>query len=172
MLNRFKHKWEITHNWQLIYPFLGLIGAAFSSYLIAKRILKSFDFQNTSLKWGALLVIGLAIMYLIIRISLWCFKKLENRWKVDFRWEFIAIFLVFAVTGSSAGRLSNPFMELIDLPREVTNGWIYWPIRILLIFPVYQVLLVIFGWLFGKYRFFRDFAIKMLSRMGLGSLFR
>lgn len=171
MLNRFKNTWEITHNWQLIYPFLGILASGFSGYLIAKGILKSINFQNTALKWSVLMLVSLTITYLIIHISLWCFKKLEHRWKVNFRWEFIAIFLVFAVTGSTAGKISDPFMNLVGLAKETTSGWLYWPVRILLIFPIYQVLLVIFGWLFGKYRFFRDFAIKMTSRMGLRFLF-
>jgi len=172
VIKSFKNTWEISHNWQLIYPFLGILASGFSGYLIAKGVIKSINFQNTLLKWSVLAFVSLVITYLIIRLSLWCFKKLEHRWKVDFRWEFIAIFLVFAVTGSTAGKISNPFMNLIGLAKETTNGWIYWPVRILLIFPFYQVLLVIFGWLFGKYQFFRDFAVKMVSRLGFAFLFK
>ena len=117
-------------------------------------------------------VLALLLGYLFIKISLWCFKKLENKWTVTYRWEFIAIFLCFAVTGSSAGRLSDPLMALIGLSKESTNGWLYWPVRILLIFPIYQVLLVIFGWIFGQYVFFKDFAKKMMSRIGLGFLIK
>ena len=91
---------------------------------------------------------------------------------MTYRWEYIAIFLVFAVTGSTAGKISDPVMEWIGLARASISGWLYWPVRIVLIFPLYQVLLVIFGWLFGKYHFFRDFAIKMTSRMGFGFLFK
>ena len=62
-------------------------------------------------------------------------------------------------------------MDLIGLGKDITSGWIYWPVRILLIFPIYQVLLVIFGWIFGQYTFFKAFATKMVSRLGLGFLF-
>lgn len=172
MITSFKKRWEISHNWQLIYPILGIIAAAFSAYLIAKAILKNQFTDNRTVYYVTLLVMGICLYYLIIGISLWCFKKLKNKWKVNYRWEYIAIFLVFAVTGSSAGRISDPFMEIIGLSKETTNGWLYWPVRILLIFPVYQVLLVLFGWIFGQYRFFLDFAIKMASRMGFGFLFR
>jgi hypothetical protein len=40
-----------------------------------------------------------------------------------------------------------------------------------LIFPIYQVLLVFFGFIFGQFKFFWNFEKKMLSRMGLGFLF-
>ena len=42
---------------------------------------------------------------------------------------------------------------------------------ILLIFPVYQILLVAFGWLFGQFKFFWNMEKKMLRRLGLGFLF-
>ena len=169
-MENFKKRWEISKNWQLIHPILGLLASLLCGYLIAKSMLTSYthsEFYYLSL--GFLTVLGTIA---IIKISLWCFKKLKHRWKVDARWEFIAIFLCFAVTGSTAGRLSNPLMELIGLARETTNGWLYWPLRIVLIFPIYQVILVAYGWLFGQSKFFTPFAKKMASRMGFGFLFR
>ena len=172
MIQDFKKRWEITKNWQLIHPFLGMIATFFSAYLIAKGIVKAIAFQNENYTRIATVLITLAVGYLIIKVTLWLFKKLYKRWGVTQRWQLIAMFLVFAVTGSSAGKLSDPCMELVGLAKETTNGWVYWPVRILLIFPVYQVLLVIFGWIFGQYAFFKDFAIKMASKMGFGFLFK
>jgi hypothetical protein len=50
----------------------------------------------------------------------------------------------------------------------------YWftPIRLILIFPIYQVLLVVIGFLFGQFKFFWAFEKKMLKRMGLGFFFK
>ncbi len=171
-MQKFKNKWEITKNWQLIHPILGMLATIFSAYLIARTVsLKIADYG--SLVYGVILAMLLLIIsFLILKISFWCFKKLENKWKVSYRWEYIAIFLCFAVTGSTAGRISDPIMGIIGLTKNTTSGWLYWPVRILLIFPVYQVLLVIFGWIFGQYKFFKQFAIKMVSRMGLGFIFK
>lgn len=171
-MKNFKSRWEITKNWQLIHPFLGIVASFVCGYVVSKRISAIIPTNTETQEIGILALLSLLLAYLFIKISLWCFKKLENRWKVTYRWEFIAIFLCFAVTGSSAGRLSNPLMSLIGLSAETTNGWLYWPVRILLIFPIYQVLLVIFGWLFGQYSFFTAFARKMMSRMGLGFLIK
>lgn len=170
-MENFKKRWEITKNWQLIYPFLGLIASFFCGYLISKGIVKLFTTPETTGHFMALAIGTLIVSMVIIKVTLWLFTKLYKRWGVTYRWELIAMFLVFAVTGSTAGKISDPIMELIGMSREVTSGWLYWPVRILLIFPIYQVLLVIFGWIFGQYAFFKSFAIKMVSRMGLGFLF-
>jgi len=163
----FKKRWGITKKWQLIHPFLGIVATLVSAYLIAKPIANKFTDYGTTAYGLVTIALIILLSFLIIRFSLWCFKKLENKWKVTSRWEYIAIFLCFAVTGSTAGRLSDPLMHFIGLSKDAVSGWLYWPVRILLIFPIYQVLLVIFGWCFGQYTFFLTFARKMLSRMGL-----
>lgn len=169
-MQNFKIRWGITQNWQLIHPILGIIASIASGFLIAKRITTLFYVNGGLIETVFLFLLTIIATYAIIRVSLWLFKKLENRWKVQFRWEYIAIFLCFATTGSSAGRLSNPIMDFIGLSKDLTSSWLYWPVRILLIFPIYQVLLVIFGWIFGQYTFFKAFAQKMMSRIGLGFL--
>ena len=39
--------------------------------------------------------------------------------------------------------------------------------RITIIFPIYQILILIVGFLFGQFKFFWDFEKKMLFRLGL-----
>ncbi|MDT0539608.1 DUF6787 family protein [Croceitalea sp. P059] len=99
-------------------------------------------------------------------------EKLKKRWGIDSNFQIIIIFIVFAITGSASAKLAAPLTELIGLKRELVSGWIYWPIRIILIFPIYQVLLVFIGWLFGQYKFFWAFEKKMLKRLGLGFIFK
>lgn len=98
-------------------------------------------------------------------------KKLKERWGVTTNGQLFIIFLVFAITGSSAAKLAAPITEFLEIKKEM--GWyIYWPFRILIIFPAYQVLLVFFGWVFGQFEFFWGFEKKMLRRMGLGFLLK
>lgn len=170
-MEKFKKRWEITKNWQFIHVILSLIITFFSSYLLGRNISRKIVSEESTLYTLILVITSILFSFLIIKITLWLFTKLYKRWGVTYRWELIAIFLVFAVTGSSAGRLSDPLMEIIGLDKEIVSGWIYWPVRILLIFPIYQVLLVILGWIFGQYNFFKLFAKKMVSRMGFGFLF-
>lgn len=98
-------------------------------------------------------------------------KKLKERWELKSNWQLCVVFLVFAITGSSAAKLAGPVTDFFEITKEM--GWyIYWPFRILIIFPVYQVLLVFFGWVFGEFEFFWGFEKKMLRSMGLGFLLK
>ncbi|MCW5516671.1 DUF6787 family protein [Muriicola sp. Z0-33] len=103
--------------------------------------------------------------------------KLKSRWGIESTFQLIIIFVVFAITGSSSVYVARPFLEWIGFDRSIFpdswwSGWIYWTIRLLIIFPIYQVLLVVFGWVFGQFRFFWNFEKKMLQRMGLGFLLK
>lgn len=98
-------------------------------------------------------------------------KKLMKRWGLTSNWQVVVIFIVFAITGSTAAKMAGPITETLGITTELGKG-IYWTIRILIIFPVYQVLLVFFGWLFGEFTFFWNFEKKMLRRMGLGFLLK
>ncbi len=98
-------------------------------------------------------------------------EKLKERWGISSNFQVVVILVVFAVTGSSAAKLAAPLTSFLGLDPDNVSGWIYWPVRVLLIFPIYQVLLVAFGWLFGQFRFFWNFEKKMLKRIGLGFLF-
>ena len=166
-MTSFKQRWEITKNWQLIFPFLGVLGLLFSGYALGMVIIKPFftDYSSTPFILS-IFGITLILAFVFLKITLWLFNKLENRWEVSYRWELIAIFLVFAVTGSSAARLSDPIMNLIGLDRGTINDGLFWTLRILIVFPIYQLLLVGFGWLFGQFNFFWKFEKKMLSRLG------
>jgi len=97
-------------------------------------------------------------------------KKLKQRWNIQSNSQLFIIFLVFAITGSTAAKLAAPVTDLFGIEKEM--GWyIYWPFRILIILPIYKVLLVLFGWIFGEFAFFWNFVKKMLRGMGLGFLF-
>ncbi|MDY8135604.1 DUF6787 family protein [Aquimarina sp. 2201CG5-10] len=172
-MQKFKDRWEINADWQLIFPLLGLVSLLFSGYLIGKYILKKTGIAETDTFYiGLVSALTILLSTFLLFITLKLFSKLETKWKVNYRWELIAIFIAFAVTGSTAARISDPIISFLGFTRETTNGWIYWPIRILLIFPVYQVLLLIVGWIFGQFKFFWNFEKKMLSRMGFARFFK
>lgn len=96
-------------------------------------------------------------------------KKLKERWNITSNWQLTIILIVFALTGSSSAKFAEPLTDAVGVTRDM-GGFIYWTVRIFIIFPVYQVLLVFMGWLFGEYEFFWAFEKKMLQRLGLGFL--
>ncbi|WP_396194274.1 DUF6787 family protein [Flavobacterium sp.] len=95
----------------------------------------------------------------------------KERWNIKSNGQVFVILVVFAVTGSTSAYLSRPVLELFGIVKGDVSNWIYYPLYIILIFPIYQVLLVSFGFIFGQFTFFWAFEKKMLKSMGLGFLF-
>lgn len=93
-------------------------------------------------------------------------NKLKQRWGIESNVQVVLILIVFALTGSSSAKLAGPLCDFLGIYEESSPWFVYWFLRIVLIFPIYQVLLVSFGWLFGQFTFFWQFEKKMLSRMG------
>ncbi len=100
-------------------------------------------------------------------------EKLKQRWGLTSNWQVLAIILVFSLNGSFATWVAKPVTEFFGLSSETTEPYIlYLTLRILLIFPIYQITLPIVGWFFGQFKFFWNFEKKMIKRLGLGKLFR
>ena len=93
-------------------------------------------------------------------------KKLKAKWGIDSNLQLVIILIVFSVTGSIAVAIAKPLLNIVGANADVMSLWIYVPIRIFIIFPSYQVLIVIIGALFGQFQFFWNFEKKMLARLG------
>ncbi len=98
-------------------------------------------------------------------------EKFKQRWGITSNFQVGVILLVFALTGSTAAYLSKPILGWMGIHKSEMSGWIYYPLYIVLIFPVYKVLLIFYGTLFGQFAFFFAFLKKMLGGMGLGFIF-
>ena len=96
-------------------------------------------------------------------------KKLKEKWGITSDFQLVIILIVFSVTGSIAVWIAKPILDLVGLDKSAVSPWIFWPIRISIIFPIYQVLIVIIGALFGQFKFFWNFEKKMLVRLGFKS---
>ena len=160
-LKKFKDSWEITANWQLIFPIVGILVLGYSAYKISKTIAVDFGVI-------ALISITFLIFFLLLKLTLFLFKKLEKKWVLDARWEMIRVFMVFAITGSSSMLIGRPIIKWFGITKENLNIVVYWVLFIIIGLIFYQILLVFFGWLFGQHHFFWNFEKKMLKRFGLG----
>ena len=94
------------------------------------------------------------------------FQKLKLKWNIQSNFQLFVILFVFAITGSSSLVVADPILAYFNITGETLNPWIYKPLRLILIFPVYQILILIFGALFGQFQFFWKFEKKILARMG------
>lgn len=89
--------------------------------------------------------------------------KLKTRWKLQSAWQVILVLIVFACTGFSVMFLKAPIKSFFIEEGE-SNFWFslfYW----ILIFPVYNVILLFYGFLFGQFQFFWQFEKRMWKRM-------
>ncbi|MFV5702061.1 DUF6787 family protein [Flavobacterium sp. XS2P12] len=98
-------------------------------------------------------------------------SDLKKRWGIETNFQLTIIFIVFAITGSASAWLSKPFCFWLGITKSDLGYWLT-PVRLVLIFPIYQVLLVLIGFIFGQFKFFWAFEKKMLKRMGFGFLFK
>jgi hypothetical protein len=91
-------------------------------------------------------------------------ERLKERWNVKSGLDVVLILLVFACTGFSILYIKRALFGLVGINSE-TAAWIRWSLNIIVILPLYQVVLLAWGWLFGKFSFFLEFEKRMFSRI-------
>ncbi|WP_223551827.1 DUF6787 family protein [Aestuariivivens sp. NBU2969] len=162
-MEKLKSRWDINKNWQFVFLLLGIVGLGYSSYKLSLLLIKD---QHI----GFVILLSLFFFFILLKIVLKLFDRLQKKWKVNYRWELINIFFVFAITGSSSVYVGRPIIKLLGITKENLPAFAYWTLYILIGFIFYQVLLVLIGWLFGQYQFFWNFEKKMLRRIGFKRL--
>lgn len=91
---------------------------------------------------------------------------LQEKWGLTSIWQVVVILFVFALTGTSSLKVGAPVLDFFGVHADTMNPWLYWPLRLLIVFPIYQVLLLIFGGLLGQFKFFWNIEKKMFKKMG------
>ena len=94
-------------------------------------------------------------------------QKLKERWGISSNFQLIIIFVVFGITGSMSVKLGQPLLDYLAITPQKMGGFLYYTLRIILIFPLYQILLLFFGTVFFQFRFFWEFEKKMLRKLKL-----
>ena len=93
-------------------------------------------------------------------------SKLIKIFKVKDYNQLIIIFIVFGITGSLSVVLGK-YVLINIFGESFLNNDFYWFLRLILIFPIYQILLIIVGALFGQFRYFWEIEKKILIKMKL-----
>ncbi len=91
-------------------------------------------------------------------------EKLKTRWQVNSVWQVIVILIVFALTGFTVMYGKRWFFESIGF--DESTAW-YWKLLLwlILILPVYQVVLLFYGAIFGQFNFFWNFVKRTFGRI-------
>lgn len=64
----------------------------------------------------------------------------------------VLVLLVFACTGFTLARIGHLIMDYLEIERFSWNYWLMW----IALLPLYNIVLLIFGLIFGKYQYMRD----------------
>ena len=91
-------------------------------------------------------------------------EKIRKLFKVDSNYQLFIVNIVFAITGSLALYCAGILLDLINISVDNTTTLVYWTLRIILILPVYQVLLLLIGAIFGEFKYFWAMEKKIINR--------
>ena len=94
----------------------------------------------------------------------------KQRWGITSNGQMVVIFVVFAINGTLSAEISKLLMGGLGWTKETLPAYTFYPILLLLVFPLYPFLLMLIGTIFGQKRFFVPFAQKMIRGMGIGFL--
>jgi len=93
--------------------------------------------------------------------------KIINKFHAKSFKHLMIIFTVFALSGSCSLLISSPILSILDL-KEVINFYpLYLIVRVLLLIPIYQIVLIIIATIFGEFSYFWVFEKKFLKRLRL-----
>ena len=91
-------------------------------------------------------------------------EKIRRLFGVGSNYQLIIVNIVFAVTGTLALYLAGDDLDFIGVMHGDVSNVVYWTLRILVIIPVYQILLIVIGTVFGEFSYFWELEKKMFSR--------
>jgi hypothetical protein len=89
--------------------------------------------------------------------------RLRNKWKLQSAWQVVIVLIVFACTGFTVLIIKKPL--LMFLAGDKGNSTLASVLYYILILPVYNVVLLVYGFIFGQFRFFWDFEKRSFNRL-------
>ena len=90
-------------------------------------------------------------------------NKLINFFGANSKFHLLKIFIIFGLAGSFSVILSEPLLQLVSIENFISNKFFYWIIRLILIFPIYQFVLIAIASVFGEFGYFKKFFIKFIN---------
>jgi hypothetical protein len=92
-------------------------------------------------------------------------SKLQAKWKLESLLQVVLVLLAFACTGTTVLLIKTPIFALLGVDMEEGGFW-KTVLYLLLVLPLYQALLLAYGFVFGQFRFFWEKEKQFIKRMG------
>lgn len=93
------------------------------------------------------------------------FARLQQRWGLSSGWQVVAILLVFSLAGMSILPARRWFFHLMGVTVD-TPFLLRFLLWLLIVFPSYQVFLLLYGAIFGQFAFFWEKEKRMFRWIG------
>ena len=90
-------------------------------------------------------------------------NNLINFFGANSKVHLLKIFIIFGLAGSLSVFLSDPLLQLVSIENYISNKFFYWLIRIILIFPIYQFVLIFLALVFGEFGYFKKIFTKFIN---------
>jgi hypothetical protein len=90
-------------------------------------------------------------------------ERLKTKWNLKNAYQVFMVLLAFACTGFTVLFIKRPLLEL--LAGEKGDSLLASILYYLLILPVYNLLLLAYGFLFGQFTFFWEFEKRFFKRI-------
>jgi manganese efflux pump family protein len=91
-------------------------------------------------------------------------QSFKQRWGIGSNWNLVVILVVFAISGTLSLYLSKPILGFFKINKDQMNPFLFWPLRILIMFVSYYIVLISVGTILGQNKFFVAFAKKSFGR--------
>ncbi len=91
--------------------------------------------------------------------------NIQKYFKAKSLFHLIIIFLIFAISGSLTIYLSTPVLNFFNLNQYIDSSILYFFVRVLLIFPLYQLVLLLVAFVFGELNYFIEFEKKTFKKL-------
>ncbi|MDN3687988.1 DUF6787 family protein [Cyclobacterium jeungdonense] len=92
-------------------------------------------------------------------------ERLKSKWKLKSLWQVVLVLVVFACTGFTILFVKKPIFDFLGINTN-EGGFFKTVLYLLLVLPLYQVFLLVYGFIFGQFSFFWEKEKQFIRRLG------
>lgn len=80
-------------------------------------------------------------------------QKLQDKWQLQSLWQVVLVLTAFALTGTTVLWIKKPLFDLLGISMEKGGFW-KTVLYLIFVLPLYQLILLAWGFLLGQFSFF------------------
>jgi hypothetical protein len=93
-------------------------------------------------------------------------QRLQSKWQLKSLTQVLLVLLVFACTGTTILLIKNPLLAFFGIEKGSDHGLRNTIAYLLLVLPLYQIMLLMYGFIFGQFQFFWEKEKQLVQRIG------